>query len=295
MASKLLDNLYDLTLPINDSARVQDRASYHVPQDPCHGSPCAGAPRFPCCSNWLYVGAYATFPRFASRVGNPVLRASAGNASSCSRCSGCWQTRRRRTPGGSKRGRHSRRIGQGCSYHRRGRGWSCGYRRSRSPAARCSFCRGYQPIRRWRHAGPWCMDPSSESGVPHPGDARRNRLGGADYAVEHLDGERDLAALTGPNARTELGPDEVLVAAHGGLDSLNATDKTVRARRRDRSGRRSGSRRRRWRRPRGPPAVRAAPASGRSRRLPSHRAHGGRTPRRGLPGQPSRPGVRHRA
>ncbi len=61
------------------------------------------------------------------------------------------------------------------------------------------------------------MDPSTGSRDPDPhGSASDgNRLGDADHAVEHLDSDGDLAMLTGPAAGTQLGPDQVLVAAHG--------------------------------------------------------------------------------
>ncbi len=67
--------------------------------------------------------------------------------------------------------------------------------------------------------GHWCMDPSTSSRVPDPHGSASDgdRLGGADHAVEHLDSEGDLAVLSGPAAGTELGPDQVLVAAHGGF------------------------------------------------------------------------------
>ena len=60
------------------------------------------------------------------------------------------------------------------------------------------------------------MEASADSTVPDPrgSAADGNGLGFADHAVEHLDSEGDLAVLGRSAAGTELGPDQVLVAAH---------------------------------------------------------------------------------
>ena len=63
------------------------------------------------------------------------------------------------------------------------------------------------------------MDPSTSSRVPDPhgSAADADGFGFADHAVELLDSEGDLAVLSGPATGTQLGADQVLVAAHGGF------------------------------------------------------------------------------
>ena len=74
----------------------------------------------------------------------------------------------------------------------------------------------------WTPAGRWSMDPSTSNRVPDPhgSAADRDGLGVTDHAVEHLDSEGDLAVLSGPAAGTQLGPDQVLVAARGGFSLI---------------------------------------------------------------------------
>ena len=67
-----------------------------------------------------------------------------------------------------------------------------------------------------RELGRWCMEASADSTVPAPhGSATDgNGLRFADHAVECLNGKGDFAKLSGPAASAQLGPDQVLVAAH---------------------------------------------------------------------------------
>ena len=63
------------------------------------------------------------------------------------------------------------------------------------------------------------MEPSIVGRVPalpwSAGDG--DGLCGVDHLVEHLGGKDDLPLLAWSGARTQLWPDQVLVAAHGGF------------------------------------------------------------------------------
>ena len=70
-------------------------------------------------------------------------------------------------------------------------------------------------------------------------------FGNPDHAVQHCDGDGRFALLAGQCTGAERGADQLLIPADGGLDSLNAIDKTAGGRLPGQSGRRSGSRPRR--------------------------------------------------
>ena len=49
------------------------------------------------------------------------------------------------------------------------------------------------------------------------GCANGDRLSGPDHTIEHADGDGDLSLLTWQDPGTKLGPNQMLVSAHGGL------------------------------------------------------------------------------
>jgi hypothetical protein len=49
-----------------------------------------------------------------------------------------------------------------------------------------------------------------------------DRLSGLDHAVEHVDDDGDLSSLAWQGPRAELGADQMLVSAHGGLSVVAA-------------------------------------------------------------------------
>ena len=89
-----------------------------------------------------------------------------------------------------------------------------GYRRSEGVLAGKALagCMRLQP----RGVGAWTSAQGSR--IPARCNSARDADGlcVADHAVEHLDSQGDLATLTGATAGSELGPDQVLIAAHGG-------------------------------------------------------------------------------
>ena len=94
----------------------------------------------------------------------------------------------------------------------------------------------------------WCTWPGKVESTPVPKLLCHNRRAtdgvGAfsrQHPVQHCHAHGRLGLLGGKAAGSQPWSDQRFVAAYCRFDSPNATDKTVRARRQDRSGRRSGS------------------------------------------------------